>query len=282
MPVLHRLPWDRWITLALVDPLQRLGLYRPAPGVPILMYHSISDELEPGVPPYYRLNTSPRRFREQMLWLQREGWRVVPLVDAVAQAGSGCRLVALTFDDGYEDFLTHAWPVLAELGYPATVFVATGLIDSGRGFRGKPCLTWHEIEELAAGGVDFGSHTVTHRRLVDLDWEEVRWELAESKTRLEAVLGKDIRAFSLPYAFPEGNKVFCGRLLDMLKEVGYELLVTTRLGRQRACDGAAGVRRLPCSEADDPALFRRKLGGAYDWLYHLQRLRKFLAARGKR
>jgi len=74
---------DRAITLNLMAPLQRVGLYHPKPGIPILMYHSVSDDPEPGVHPYYRVTVSPRQFRDQMHWLKDEGYQVISLEDAL-------------------------------------------------------------------------------------------------------------------------------------------------------------------------------------------------------
>ena len=71
------------MTLSMFEPLRRAGVVRPSPGIPILMYHSISDDPEAGVSPYYRLATSPRRFRDQMRWLRDGGYRVIDLMEAI-------------------------------------------------------------------------------------------------------------------------------------------------------------------------------------------------------
>jgi len=271
-----RLFCDRWITLGVVRPLVRLGLYRPKPGVPILMYHSICDDPEPGVAPYYRLNTSPARFREQMKWLREDGWQVVPLGEAVRRAGDGRRVAAITFDDGYRDFLTNAWPVLREFSYPVTVFLPTGLIDAGDGFRGKPCLDWDEVRRLAAEGVAFGSHTVTHARLAGLPSDRLTGELLHSKRSLEDHVTTSVEGFSYPYAFPEHDVTFCRSFGRLAQECGYGYVLTTRIGRHRTGDSPWRVRRLPCNGADDRRLLAAKLSGMYDWLSAPQHLTKCL------
>jgi peptidoglycan/xylan/chitin deacetylase (PgdA/CDA1 family) len=129
------------------------------------MYHSISEEKETGIHPYYRINTSPSRFREQMCHLKEKGCRVISLSEAIALSHPAKeelglpsplegRFVVLTFDDGYQDFLTEAFPILQDLGYPATIFLPTGFIGkkTRAKFKGKPCLTWEEVRALSRYG----------------------------------------------------------------------------------------------------------------------------------
>lgn len=129
---------DRFLTLFFFRPL--LG-FTSAPknfGIPILMYHRISEDEEVGVHPYYKLCTPPSRFREHMQFIKDNGYRVVSLkeaADLVSNESSYLppphKYLVLTFDDGYEDFYTTAWPILKEFGYPATLFLPTGLLRDG-------------------------------------------------------------------------------------------------------------------------------------------------------
>ena len=100
------------------------------------MYHSISEEIEDLVRPYYRVTTSPRRFAMHMRWLKDNHYDVISLSDAVDRLAAGKlgsdRSVVLTFDDGFQAFQTAAWPVLQTLGFRATVFLPTAFIgDAG-------------------------------------------------------------------------------------------------------------------------------------------------------
>ena len=76
------------------------------------------------------------------------------------------RLAVITFDDGFRDFLTAAWPSLSEFGFTATVFLPTGSIAGQRAtFQDRECLTWDEVRTLRREGITFGSHTVSHPSL---------------------------------------------------------------------------------------------------------------------
>lgn len=296
---------DRFITLNIVQPFRRV--FRngdndaPWP-VPVLMYHNITDEPEPGVSPYYKVNTTPAVFRQHMAFLAEQGYKTIT-VSALAEAMSqksplptvNSQLVAITFDDGFRSFYTEAFPVLKEFGFTATMFLATGFISeegarkvfqpagsrvSNRHTNGASacmqCLTWNEIREMSAAGIEFGSHTVTHPKLVDLDEASIRREIHESKAIIEQKIQKPANAFCYPYAFPSENKRFTAILEKDLQEAGIRACATTMLGKVGKPDPLLRLRRIPANAMDDDALLRAKLAGNYDWLSKCQRLKKML------
>ncbi len=268
---------DRHLTLSLFRPLSRTGWVKADPSVPVLMYHSISDDAEKDVPPYYRLATSPQRFAEQMNWLADAGFRGVALDEALAALADGEAslepLAAITFDDGFRDFHTAAWPVLQNHNFTATMYLPTGFIGAQRkSFHGKECLTWNEVRELRAQGIRFGSHTVNHSKLHDLPWNAISDELKLSQSHLARELAEPIVSFAYPYAFPQEDRRFSNRLAELLRGLGYESCVTTVVGRVRPQDDWFNLKRLPVNSCDDEALFLAKLQGNYDWLGSAQRL----------
>jgi len=265
---------DRLITLAVARPLRRLA--HAAPGIPVLMYHSISNDDLPQPHPYFNTGTSPRAFADQMRYLRDEHYNVLTLGElhrlldghhAVPE-----RSVVLTFDDGYRDFLTEAWPVLREHGFPATVFLSTDFVGSSH--MGRACLSWDEIRQAKSEGVVFGSHTASHPHLVALHEGEIAREWISSKARIEQELGEKIDLFAYPFTFPEANAGFVRRLYRILQDAGYVQGVTTIVGTALASEGNYFLPRLPINTFDDVRFFRAKLDGDYDWVHGPQLLYK--------
>ena len=287
--------FDRFISLSVVRPLHGGGRlpYREALiservqfPVPILMYHGITDDPEEGVSPYYRVNTSPRRFREHMKFLSDQGYGAMSLdqlvsvlqsrvptggSDVKTRLGSTARPVIITFDDGFQDFYTEAAPILGEFHFGAIVFLPSSLISGSPGkLKERQCMNWNEVRELRALGFEFGSHTVTHPVLADLPWNLVAQELRDSKAAIEERLGEAITAFAYPYAFPQADKRWVARISDLVREAGYQCNVTTSIGRARRSDNPFLLKRLPVNDCDDLELFSAKLEGAYDWMGYPQ------------
>jgi peptidoglycan/xylan/chitin deacetylase (PgdA/CDA1 family) len=102
------------------------------------------------------------------------------------------RYVVLTFDDGYLDFYTRAFPVLRQYSFTATVFLPTSYVGSSKpGLRGKKHLTWDMIKELSQSSIDFGSHTCSHSQLYKLSLDEIKSELQKSKETIETYIEKN-------------------------------------------------------------------------------------------
>jgi peptidoglycan/xylan/chitin deacetylase (PgdA/CDA1 family) len=259
------------MTLGIVHPLLRLRR-STEPRLPILMYHSISDDPEPGRSAYYKVCTTPQRFEQQMRWLAEDGCRGVSLEAGLTWLDSGspatqAKPVAITFDDGFRDFHTAAFPILRQHGFAATMFLATSYIaDRPRQFQSRDCLSWGEVRELHAAGIEIGSHTASHPKLVELTEPQIEFELRESKAAIENRLGGRVSSFAYPYAFPQANVQFVVSFQQTLTRLGYRSCVTTEVGRARAGDTPLALKRLPMNDADDAALLRAKLAGAYDWL----------------
>src|SRR5262249_25868367 len=138
-------------------------------------------------------------------------------------------------DDGLLDFRTEAFPVMRELGIPATVFVSTAFIG-GTFIDGRRCLAAGDIAELAAAGVEFGSHTMTHPQLHDTPAVDGFEELAGSATRLSQILGGGVESFSYPFRFPSEDAAFVAGLAESLERCGYRQGVTTAIGVARPSD----------------------------------------------
>lgn len=168
----------------------------------ILTYHSIS----PGDSP---LQTAPQLFIEQLEWL-RSNARVVPLSEIVEALTNHRTLpprsIALTFDDGFADFYTEAARALRKHRFPATVFLPVDYCGRTNSWPGQPAwvteqplMSWSQIGELAADGIEFGSHSKTHPNLVEIPEQELEREVGASAQEIEARTGHTASFFCYPY-----------------------------------------------------------------------------------
>jgi glycosyltransferase involved in cell wall biosynthesis/peptidoglycan/xylan/chitin deacetylase (PgdA/CDA1 family) len=271
--------FDRTLSLRLVNPVSRLLQNKNQIRIPILMYHGIREGTG-NRHPYFETNTSPELFARQMTFLRDHGYDVVSLKDAIGAmtAGeNGKRRVVITFDDGYQDFYTHAFPVLERFGFKATIFVISGLTadESGQS-RTKNFMTWQQVREVRTHGFEVGSHTVTHPELHSIGFEEVQREVRDSKKTIEDKLGGAVLSFSYPFAFPEHDRLFVREVKAVLAASGYAQGVSTMIGTAGREHEMFFLPRLPVNTFDDLRLFRAKLEGAYDWLHTPQSMYKAL------
>lgn len=174
-------------------------------GTPILMYHAFGG---PGEPPS-RYVVPMRRFARQMAWLKRMGYRVLGLEEFLHYRRENrlppARSVVITIDDGYADTRTIAYPILRRYGFPATIFPVServGAINhwAHRGeLRGRPLLSWLDIQDLLSNDMQFGAHTRTHPVLTSVSFGQAREEIEGSRADLESKLQVPIRVFAYPY-----------------------------------------------------------------------------------
>lgn len=166
--------------------------------IPVICYHSVSDR-----DLLYSIDVD--RFTWQMSYL-RKHYTPISLNDLYQILTKQLTIknpIVITFDDGYRDNFLNAFPVMFKLDVSFTIFVSTGFIGGKMPLNGVPLemLSWNEIQEMHNSGLaSFQSHTHTHARLVGLDREDVKREMALSQTLIQQHLGIKPRFF----AFPKG------------------------------------------------------------------------------
>ena len=269
---------DRFLTLHFLGHLTAMA-HGPAMRIPILMYHSISHDTEPGVHPYYRMVTTPEVFVEHMNLLAELGCQALDIETAAdllrsntaAAKQSAAKYVAITFDDGFRDFYENAFPILSRFHFAATVFLPAAFIGTSvNPEMGRRFISWSQANELANAGISIGSHSQSHNYLVRMDRKAVEMELWKSKEIIEDNIGRRVKAFSHPNAFPEHNKPYVSFLREALEKYGYSSAVTTMIGTAEAKADTFFLRRIPVNSEDDISFFKAKINGRYDWMHLAQ------------
>ncbi len=211
--------------------------------VPVLMYHYIRVNPNPKDSTGLGLSVTPTNFEAQMTWLVDNGYHTVLPEDlrrVMAEGGSlPTKPVVLTFDDGYRDFYTAAWPVLKRLGLRGSVAVVTSFADKGD--RGDEAyMSWAMIRELdATGMVEMASHTISHTDLTRATAPQRFAEIAGSKATLEAQLGHPCRSF----VYPTG--AFNTATVADAARAGYSIAFTTQGGKVRTPADGGRMLSLP-------------------------------------
>ena len=206
--------------------------------VPILMYHYISEP--PADADIYRIDLSvpPALFREHLTYLRDAGYTPIRLEDLYAALQTGAALpekpVVLTFDDGYEDNYTHAFPLLREFGFTGTFFVMT----SGPDQNNPQYMTPAQIGEMSAGGMQMESHSRDHPDLRGRDGDYLVYQLLGAQESLTVWTGRTPYQF----AYPAGQ--YDDAVLAMLRSLHVQTAVTTRQGALHTSDAPLELARL--------------------------------------
>jgi len=219
------------------------------------MYHSVGTL---GDDPNL-LATSPERFEAHLRYLKRRNLRGVSMRELLQAVNSGTSkgLVGLTFDDGYEDFLSTAVPVLERFGFSATVFVVAGMLgqenDWVHAYSPRPRLKLlgaKDLRETTARGMEVGSHGMTHANLLGTEPELLEEEVSGSRRLLGETLGEEVAGFCYPYGSYNAATVQAVRQAGYLYGCGWKTLVERDF---------YDLTRIPIAERDGFARFAAKI-----------------------
>lgn len=170
--------------------------------IPALLYHHVSDAFTNNI------TITPQEFGRHMRWLAENNYRALALDEALGCLRHGQppppRSLLITFDDGYEDVYTTAFPILRQFNLPATVYPIVGAVGHWNEWNHRAPyianhLSWPQIDELQRHGLSFGCHTLTHHSLVRFDPARVRTELQSAQAILADKLGRAVTTLSYPY-----------------------------------------------------------------------------------
>ena len=220
--------------------------------LPILDYHKVGAFRGDHVP-----TVSPEAFERQLAFLAAFHYRVLSFDELVGYLDRAepfpRRSVAITFDDGYEETCTVAWPLLKRFGFPATVFIASGEV----GWPGF--VTWEQVGEMARDNITIGSHTMHHSYLPLVKEERLTEELAGSKQAIEAVIKRPVHYLS----YPIGG--FTPQAQAVVRQAGYRAACTTNRALIPVQLDRYALRRIKMTERDaNPLCLLAKTSGYYD------------------
>lgn len=248
----------------------------------ILMFHRIAN-VEPGIPePTW--NVTPQNFRrqlERLLELGYDFWSLTKIIDyARTNKAIPSNVTVITFDDGYGNFYTNAWPILKEFNIPSTIFLVTGYMDSEEPFKfdnwsstyfrqASPVawrpLKWSEcIEMMDSGLVQFGSHTHSHIDYRNKD-KQFKKDIQISLDILKEKFGYN----SFTFAFPFGSKELgfaADSFIDILKEYPISCALNTEIQLVNPKISPFAWGRLEVVDFDTGDSISAKLNGWFNWV----------------
>ncbi|MCB2295571.1 polysaccharide deacetylase family protein [Clostridium algoriphilum] len=214
--------------------------------IPILMYHSISYEKG------NTLRISKENFRNQMKYLKYNNYTTLTLDELYSYMKENKNLpnksIVITFDDGYKDNYTNAYPILKEFNLKATVFVITNAIDKDKNY-----LTSDEIKLMDKNNVRIESHTAAHEHLDKITFMDNVKSMTASKSELEKILNRKINYIAYP--FGEYNL----STIKAAKQTGYKLAFSTEYGWINKNNNIYSLGRIFVSSTYDLQKFKSKL-----------------------
>lgn len=232
------------------------GVDRVLP-VPILMYHYLSAPPANASAVRRDLSVSPERFRGHLQALRAAGYETISLRELLLALQTGYPLpprpIIITFDDGYRDNYTQAFPILKQEGMRATFFVVTRTLDDRR----PEYLSWGMVMEMHQAGMEFGSHSYEHVALAGQPDAYLVYQLLGSREALEARLNEPVRFF----CYPAGS--YDARTMQVLHDAHYWGAVTVNYGVNQRSAAPFEIERIRVRGSYDAERLLAVIDAAY-------------------
>lgn len=237
--------------------------------IPIITYHSLDRSGSV-------ISTSPEIFRRQMKFLSENGCRAISLEKLIEyykiHKNFPPETVVLTFDDGFQNVYTQAFPVLAEYDFSATIFVISGYCGKLNNWAGNPpklprekLLNWRELKELSDRGFEIGAHTKTHPDLTKLEIAEAEKEIIESKLEIEEKIGRKAVSFAYPYGK-------FGSRARQTATAHFEAACSVKLGKADLESDFYSLERLDSYYLQDTKIFEKLFDRRFDFYIGFRRI----------
>jgi peptidoglycan/xylan/chitin deacetylase (PgdA/CDA1 family) len=222
--------------------------------LPILMYHHITHLPANASTTWRTLTVTPEAFESQVKWLADHGYHTIYFSDLVAYFRDGVPLpekpIILTFDDGWTDDHTIAYPILRKHCMVGTFFPPVAWTNRSNGSK---VMTWPMIEEMSRGGMEFGSHTISHYLLNEQTAQRITEELVDSKAALEQHVVLPVVAL----AYPGGGHN--PLVVSLVPKAGYGAAVGVAASPDQARSDLFLLHRIAIPYSDDLKAFERRL-----------------------
>tara|TARA_B100000787_G_C16187755_1_gene295664 strand:- start:1216 stop:1938 length:723 start_codon:yes stop_codon:yes gene_type:complete len=232
--------------------------------IPILMYHSI--ESMPKKTVMRSLHVPPSSFNLQMWILKTLGYKGLSIreLQPYLKGDKIGKVVGITFDDGYQNNLLNAAPVLKKYNFSATCYIvsesqgSSNTWDLHHGITQRPLMTIAEVKAWLNLGMDIGAHTKTHIDLTSVSKQQAQKEIRDCKSQLEKTYNVEVTDFCYP--FGRFNQLVC----NMTRDSGYLSATTMRRGRANSKSDNYTLPRIPVNHRTLPHLFLAKILTKYE------------------
>lgn len=214
--------------------------------IKVLMYHRILSE-EEGDNTHWT-GVTVRHFEEHLKVMELFGYTPITFTDLRLFLARDLELpkkpVIITFDDGYEDFYSLAFPLLREYGMRAVVFamgdrdLKENIWDREEGIPMAPLMSDEQLREVQDHGIEIGAHSCTHKPLTRIGQQELEEEIFKSKSRLEEVLGNEIHTFCYPYGLDNES------VHEVVKKAGFTFGVSVYNGPLQFGESLYSIHRV--------------------------------------
>ena len=224
------------------DRFQNIDLTSEDIGVPVLYYHSVSPNADNEV------TITPEMLEKQLTYINDNNYTTITMKELYDYLKNNKPIpeksIVITFDDGYMNNYTEAFPILKALNMKATIFCVGNSLD------GSYYLSHEAIKEMSDYGIDIESNTVNHVHLDTLSYDEQLLEMKKSKEILENITGKEVSSIAYPFGDYNTDTV------KAAKQAGYSLGFTTNLGLSDRSDDIFELDRIYISSNYDMNTFK--------------------------
>ena len=227
----------------------------------IMMYHMVAHQ----IPNKKRsgLRVSPAMFEKQLKWFSDNDWSFIKMSELLEHDNQE-KVVAITFDDGYEDNYTDAFPLLKKYNACATLYLVIDRHQNDWSAKKNPKhnkgdlakkskLSDDQVEEMVTSGIfELGGHTYSHPFLPNLSAEDKEHEMISSKSFLETKFNTSISSFAYPFG------IYSSADVDIIKASNFISAVTTKEGIASS-DSIYELKRIKASGKDNFLTFKLRV-----------------------